>query len=681
MSVPTPDAERISGIYWISGIIGIILAGFGVAAVLIGGILEIAITEVFFYLGAVIALLLGIWRVRVRFNQGVDHLGLPVPELPFSNPTPGDDLDSMIHAYVTQGEQALEIPKQVGERLREAAIAAIAHREDITRDEAIDRLADGSWTEDQLAASYFAEDIPIPAQDFDVRLKAKLGIGKTLYEQQIEAVVNEIIGIAEMIEPREADESIESEDDEGGFLDRLGVGGGSGNRVITRGETSVQDYEDNPGEQLTDNLSQRPPRGTRRWLGMDACALLTFGVGVAALQPSLILLGALFGGYSGFARIGWTPTPGGVSVKREFSTRTPTPGEHVTVSVTVTNEGGSLLPDLRMIDLVPPNMRVVDGSPRVYTALRPGAEVVFQYTLMAERGTHEWPLLAVTSGFSGSVEQEFIMTVDSTLDCLPRLRTVADVPVRAQTSILEGQVKTAEAGPGLEFHSVRDYEPGDSMRRIEWKHFARTGELATIDFRVERAATVVLLFDAREDAYVSDHPANRHALDRSVDAATEVYAALSDSGDLVGLAAFDTIPCWLAPGAGSGHNERVRLLLAHHPAIQSMPPSMSDREGQYIDPMLHVRRQMSSGTQVLMFSPITAPYPAEVARRLNSAGHLVTVISPDPTAERTPGERLARVERAIRINMLRERGIRVVDWGTDKSLPLAFEEAKRGWGA
>jgi uncharacterized protein (DUF58 family) len=93
--------------------------------------------------------------------------------------------------------------------------------------------------------------------------------------------------------------------------------------------------------------------------------------------------------------------------------------------------------------------------------------------------------------------------------------------------------------------------------------------------------------------------------------------------------------------------------------------------------MTHIRRQLGSGSQVMMFSPLISQYPAEVARRLDSAGHRVSVISPDPTADRTAGQQLARVERAIRINRLREHGINVIDWGTDETLGLSLQRANR----
>ena len=57
----------------------------------------------------------------------------------------------------------------------------------------------------------------------------------------------------------------------------------------------------------------------------------------------------------------------------------------------------------------------------------------------------------------------------------------------------------------------------------------------------------------------------------------------------------------------------------------------------------------------------------------------VTVVSPDPTAERTAGETLARLQRRLRCSRLREAGLRVVDWPPGEPLGAAVETARARW--
>jgi len=674
--------SNVKRIHWLSAITGVLILVFGLLVMVQPSLAQaVPLTDTLIGPVAVLTIMLGLWEARIRYNEGVDHLEFPTPELPFALPTPGDELDEMLYRYTHRSEGTIDYPERIGERLREVAIAAIAHRESCTRDEAVQQLEDGTWTENQYAKAFFSEEFAVPEPSFGERVERSLGRSESRYERQIRETVDAIVAIAELVD--DSEDLLAQTDDSDGVLESI-LGDDDDEdeqRSVDPNERSITEYSDGSGTLVTEGVHYRDTVWTGRWNGIGAFALLAVGIGVIAVRPGLVLASSVAVAYAAYARSGGDPSPATLSVDRHVDENNPAPGDRIEVTVTVENEGETFLPDLRLVDLVPANMRVVEGSPRLYTSLRPGATSRFTYVTVAERGEHEWPLLAVGSGFAASVEREAVIDVDQTVTCVPRLQTVNEIPVRAQTTVYAGQVETDRGGSGLEFHSVRDYRPNDPMRRVDWNRRARTGELATIDFREEQAATVVLLFDAREGAYVSEGPGKRHALDRSVDAASEIYTALADSGDLVGIAAFDTVPCWLSPSAGDGHDEAARLLFAHHPALKSLLPDMLDLEGGYVDPMTHVRRQLPASTQVMLFSPLTSDYPAEVARRLDSAGHRVTIVSPDPTADRTSGQRLSRVERALRLNGLRERGVRVIDWKPDESPGLSIQRASRRWMA
>jgi uncharacterized protein (DUF58 family) len=94
-----------------------------------------------------------------------------------------------------------------------------------------------------------------------------------------------------------------------------------------------------------------------------------------------------------------------------------------------------------------------------------------------------------------------------------------------------------------------------------------------------------------------------------------------------------------------------------------------------------VRRQLSPESQIMLFSPLCDDYTAEVARRLDSVGHPVTVVSPNPTDDDTPGQKLAKVERDMRVTNLREHGLNVLDWNPDEQLAIEVDRAKQRWNA
>lgn len=628
-------------------------------------------------LAGVLSFALGVWMVRTRIASDVHQTRVPDVELPLSTLAPGHDVDRALYRLTNYRQGTVEYRDQIQERLASVAVDVIRQRDDCSRAEAVHKLESGSWTDDPYATSFFAGGSPPSRPLLDSLADRLFGDDESNYERWVRTTVDTITERFGL-EPRSSP-APETPTDDPGVLERLRAQFGA-ESAGSRTSSNYSDVTtDGDAARIEDDVVSRDPIDTGHWRGITALALLSAGWGIVTFTPSILLISIIPVAFAGYARTRVESSVTDLNVERHVSDETPEPGETVEVTVTVENAGDAFASDLRLVDRVPPSMEVVEGSPRLATSLGRDASATFAYTVVARRGTHEWPLLVVGRDASGAVERESAVDVETGIECVPTLESTHDSPVRSQTSLYSGQVDTATGGSGLEFFSVREYREGDPMKRIDWKRRARTGDLTTIDFRQERAAKVVLLFDSRDSAYVSPRPDARHAVDRSVDAAMELFPSLYDRGDLVGLAAFDTVPCWLAPGAGEEQLERARHIFAGHPALSTLPPEMTDVGSKYVDPMTHVRRQLAPEAQIMLFSPLCDDYTAEVARRLDSVGHPVTIVSPDPTSDDTVGQRLARVERAIRVISLRERGIRVVDWQPDESLGIELERAQQRW--
>lgn len=408
---------------------------------------------------------------------------------------------------------------------------------------------------------------------------------------------------------------------------------------------------------------------TQRWWFAAFVAVLGGAVGVLTGRANPLLIGLVGLVYLIYTHLGTSSEPA-IDIERALSDPEPTPGQEVRVTVTVGNTGGYVT-DLRVIDGVPHALEVSDGSPRHATALSPGAETTYSYTLSAERGQHGFePLTVITRTPSGSVERERNITVDTILTCHPPLSAV---PLQSQTTHYTGRITTDTGGSGVEFHTTREYQPGDALSRIDWNKRAGTGDLTTIEFREERAAAVMLVIDARAAAYWTRSSDDRHAVAHSVAAAGRVFAHLLAGGDRVGLTAWAPENIWLAPDAGTNHVFRARDLLATHPAFSYRPP-VDDVPELTIHPehepidTTQLLERLGPETQLILFSPLCDDASATAAQQLAAHDRAVTVITPDVTRDETVGHQLARVQRANRINQLRERHVRVVDW--DISTPL-----------
>jgi uncharacterized protein (DUF58 family) len=83
----------------------------------------------------------------------------------------------------------------------------------------------------------------------------------------------------------------------------------------------------------------------------------------------------------------------------------------------------------------------------------------------------------------------------------------------------------------------------------------------------------------------------------------------------------------------------------------------------------------------VLLTPLVDDAGARLAREFEAYGFPVTVVSPDPTADRTSGNRLARVTRALRASGLRRTGVPVLDWGPDEPIDAAVERHNERWQA
>ncbi|WP_231189739.1 DUF58 domain-containing protein [Haladaptatus sp. DYF46] len=400
---------------------------------------------------------------------------------------------------------------------------------------------------------------------------------------------------------------------------------------------------------------------THRWRGVIALSLAAGAVGLAVDRASMLLLAVVGIVFAAYPRLMADPEPK-LRLERRLSNSTPRPGDEVTVTVTVTNEGG-FLPDVRIVDGVPALLSVTGGSPRKGAVLWPGRSVRFSYRVQAKHGKHPFePAAVVARDVSGARETETTVAADTELDCTG---TETEGPLRDKTLEQVGRIVAQNGGSGIEFHRTREYRSGDAMHRIDWNRYARTGSLTTVEYREENAATVVLLVDARQAAYraTTDEP---HAVAYSVSAAEQLLASLHRDRNLVGLAAFGREQCWLAPGAGRSHRANAQRLLATHAAFASLPPTEEKDHGAQVE---QLRMCLPSAAQVVLLSPLSDRKIVETARRLDAYGHRLSVISPDVTADESVGQRLAGIERDNRLSELRKAGIPVVEW--DPETPLA----------
>ena len=82
-----------------------------------------------------------------------------------------------------------------------------------------------------------------------------------------------------------------------------------------------------------------------------------------------------------------------------------------------------------------------------------------------------------------------------TREILKKVRQIEIRTNRLVESLLGGEYHSAFRGLGMEFEEVREYQPGDEIRTIDWNVTARAGHPFVKRYREERELTVVTVVD------------------------------------------------------------------------------------------------------------------------------------------------------------------------------------------
>ena len=121
---------------------------------------------------------------------------------------------------------------------------------------------------------------------------------------------------------------------------------------------------------------------------------------------------------------------------------------------------------------------------------------------------------------------------------------------------LAGQYESVFKGQGIEFEEVREYQPGDDIRTIDWNVTARTGRPFVKKFVEERELTIMLIVDISGSLQFGTHTRPKAELAAEL-CAVIAFSAITNN-DKVGLIIFtDCIEKFIPPKKGRRHVLRV----------------------------------------------------------------------------------------------------------------------------
>src|SRR3989338_3316923 len=141
-------------------------------------------------------------------------------------------------------------------------------------------------------------------------------------------------------------------------------------------------------------------------------------------------------------------------------------------------------------------------------------------------------------------------------EILKKIRRIEITTSKLVMDFLSGQYESVFKGRGIEFDEVREYQPGDEIRSIDWNVTARMGHPYIKKYVEERQLTVMILLDASGSSYFGTTKRLKNELAAEVSSIL-AFAAIQNN-DRVGLIVFtDRVEKYIPPRKGRAHVLRV----------------------------------------------------------------------------------------------------------------------------
>ena len=319
---------------------------------------------------------------------------------------------------------------------------------------------------------------------------------------------------------------------------------------------------------------------------------------------------------------------------------------------------------------LPSELRARSRNPRA-VVLAPGEPRTHTVPIQCER----WgafavgPILVRARDRLGFHSWEARLGGQAPLRVYPSVETLHALLPPLETQVYIGNQVSRTKGDGIEFADVREWEPGDRVRRVNWRASARRGGLWVNDQHPERNTDVVLFLDTFADV----HSGRRGTLDLTVRAATSLAHRYLQRKDRVGLVSFGGYLSWLLPASGTRQLYRIVDSLLQMDIVLSFATKGVD----VLPP-----RTLPPKALVLALSPLLDPRSAAALLDLRARGYDLVVIEVSPVPFIEPGKdelaqlsyRLWRLSRESLRARYEQAGVPVVEWLDGVPLNVPLEE-------
>lgn len=372
---------------------------------------------------------------------------------------------------------------------------------------------------------------------------------------------------------------------------------------------------------------------------------------------------------------GLTPDEIDVKVSRGSAEVDLYEGDSVWIELEVENEGDKLK-HLEILDNLPADVELVEGSNHHVIEMEEGESRTLKYRLGCPlRGEVDiGPIHMRYRDPMGFFFEEWEEEDDMMVHVLPSEQDLGSVKIRpTSTRNWLGNIRSKNIGIGTEFFSLREYTPGDSLRRINWKATARNLEPISNEYEGERSGDVIIVVDAYREGNVGTVRENTTAA--STRAAASLASSILRDRNRVGLIVLGDFLNWVYPSSGRDQFYKI---------MDGLSKVEEGGTWKLHDAKWLVKRFFPSGSLVIFISPLIQEEITETIIDMCMKEFDVMVLSPDPLAVEKKikedydpmAEQMLRMERQNAINRIWRYSL-VVDWDPDDPLEAVLEEVVR----
>ena len=196
-------------------------------------------------------------------------------------------------------------------------------------------------------------------------------------------------------------------------------------------------------------------------------------------------------------------------------------------------------------------------------------------------------------------------------------------------------------GEGSEFHQLRDYRTGDSLRQLDWKATARMRRLISRDYQDEQDQQVVCLLDCGRRMRAMDGRLSQ--FDHTLSALLLLAFVALREGDAVGLLTFSGPERWVPPRRTRGALDRLTA------AVHDLEPGLQATD--YLAAARAVLTRLRKRSLVVLITNLRDEDDETLgpALQLLSRRHRVILASlREPDVDRALGQPVRTFDQALR---------------------------------